>query len=191
MVEQRTQQQDTALATAALISFVNSSAFCGVVSPRDFYAYCAGSKQVRFVRINANFFYNWESLSLQSLCQQHLIPFRVYSAKDTPEQSAARVAIELITLAKKSPKGKNCTASISEKSGKGKNIVSANVHRSIGMENLNYLVSIKFSVKQVPHLNREDLKAFFTTLRTEQLKDIKGYVQHVRDRLSPTLLKQA
>jgi hypothetical protein len=191
MLEKKTQKQDTLLADEALVSLVNSAYFCGVVSPRILYDYCAMPKNRRFTGINANFFYNWDTLSLQHLCHARQIPFRSSSAKDTKDQSASRVAKTLIALAKKSPKAQSCAIALSEKMGQGKNVVSAQVHRSIGMENLQYLLAINFSVKQVPPLNREDLKSFFTVLRTKKLTDIKGYVQQIRDTVSLSLLKQA
>ncbi|MBS9878220.1 hypothetical protein R7R52_11620 [Vibrio sp. 665] len=168
----------------ALRAFILSDSFHGIVSPGKFYEYCSNCGEKKFSSIDAYFFNEWDDLNLQQLCFDNNVAFREKKATATEKRSSARTAGDIIGLVKSSPKDSDHKSVVCAAYGKKRTVVSAEINRTIGTENLKYLVSIDFDVNDIPDLQRKDLKNFFTTLRTNGLRSISEYIDYIRIKLN-------
>ncbi|EOV0100803.1 TIR domain-containing protein [Vibrio parahaemolyticus] len=166
------------LARRALLDYVYSDYFHGVVSPGSFYEFCQSESS--YSEIDSYFFNRWIDLDLGSLCDELNVKFRKSKPKNTSEQSAARTVAEMITVAKTCPEGGDVKRAICESKGQTRDVVSSNLNRCIGLDNLKYLLSIDFDINEIPNLNRSDLKEYFTLLRKNNLENLNGFVGFIR-----------
>lgn len=171
----------------AFRAFFDSSLFEGIFSPGVFYSFCRDNAE--FAEIDKDFRYKWD-IDLRNLCSEFCVMYKESSPPNTKDRSAKDTAASMIELAKthrKTMPHQSLVEFIARETGKKKTVANASLHRSIGRDNINYLVTIDFDSKQLPNFSRDDLKSFLTFLREHKYRSVDDFKGHIRDSITKRL----
>ena len=160
----------------ALKEFIKSENFYGVFTPGLFYEFCSNSSSFNF--INKDYKYT-NDIDFEEICKKYSINYRKSKPVETGSRSAKETALELLRIGrlwKENESGIDLTRFLANSLNKSLSVVNSELNRSIGRNNLKFLLSQNFKEsEEVPRLSREDLKFYFTYLRENSFTTMRQF----------------